>query len=101
MHLSINLLSVNINLPQFSFHIKKTLCIQDMWCSQCCDCLYFTSGSRAFPRAEFGEGSGAVYLEGVACEGDEGLLLDCGSSEDLGLSECGHNEDVGVRCYGG
>ena len=26
MHLSINLLSVNINLPQFSFHIKKTLC---------------------------------------------------------------------------
>ena len=42
-----------------------------------------------------------MYLEGVACEGDEDYLLDCESSVDLGLSECDHSEDVGVRCYGG
>ena len=41
-----------------------------------------------------------MYLERVNCEGDETLLLDCGTTVDLGLSDCDHSEDVGVKCYG-
>ena len=61
-------------------------------------CIFL--GSLAFRRAEFGEGSGVVYLEGLECEGDETSLLDCPRDVELGLSLCDHSEDAGVRCYG-
>ena len=59
-----------------------------------------TAGSTAFRRAEFGEGSGIVYLEGLECIGDEDSLLDCPMDVELGLSLCEHSNDAGIRCHG-
>ncbi|CAI8054869.1 Fibrillin-1, partial [Geodia barretti] len=56
-------------------------------------------GSRAFPRAEFGEGSGMIYLEGIECAGDEEALLNCPMELELGFSSCDHSRDAGIRCY--
>ena len=58
------------------------------------------SASTAFRRAEFGEGSGLVYLEGLQCEGDEDYLLDCATDVELGLSTCDHSRDASIRCFG-
>ena len=58
------------------------------------------SGSRAYRNARFGEGTGAVYLEGLECDGSENILLDCPMDVGIGLSLCYHSEDVGVKCYG-
>ena len=58
------------------------------------------SASTAFLRAEFGEGSGLVYLEGLECVGDEDSLLDCPMQLELGHSLCDHSSDAGIRCYG-
>ena len=55
---------------------------------------------RVFPDAEFGEGSGAIFLEGVECVGTEDSLLDCDMHVELGLTLCDHSDDVGIRCYG-
>ena len=62
--------------------------------------LHNTAGSTAFRRAEFGEGSGIVYLEGLECTGDEDSLLDCPMDVELGLSLCEHSNDAGIRCHG-
>ena len=59
-----------------------------------------TLASTAIPGAEFGEGSGLVYLEGLKCDGDEDSLLDCPMEVELGHSVCDHSRDVGIRCYG-
>ena len=58
------------------------------------------AGSRAFRQAEFGEGSGMIYLEGIECAGDEDTLLDCPVDIELGFSSCDHSRDAGIRCYG-
>ena len=59
-----------------------------------------TSGSTAFRNAAFGEGTGAVFLEGLECDGTESSLLECPMDTQLGLSQCDHSEDSGIRCYG-
>ena len=63
-------------------------------------CCSWYTGSRAFTLAEFGEGSGMIYLEGIECAGDEGTLLDCPMEVELGFSSCDHSRDAGIRCYG-
>ena len=59
-----------------------------------------TTGSRAFTDAQFGEGSGAVFLEQLWCNGTETSLLDCLMFTPLGISLCNHSDDAGIRCYG-
>ena len=49
--------------------------------------------------AEFGEGSGTIYLNDVACTGSESRLMDC--TYDPDTSDCGHHDDAGVRCVPG
>ena len=48
---------------------------------------------------QFGPGSGPVHLslEGVACDGTESSIQQCGDSQNAPLS-CDHSRDVGVRC---
>lgn len=57
-----------------------------------CVCI----GVEAFGQANFGEGTGRIWLGDVQCTGDETTLRNCRSSS--GASLCSHNQDAGVRC---
>ncbi|XP_070705976.1 scavenger receptor cysteine-rich type 1 protein M130-like [Pempheris klunzingeri] len=52
-----------------------------------------TAKSGAF----FGKGSGNIWLDDVACVGNETFLLHC-PHPTLGENNCGHGEDAGVVC---
>ncbi len=44
-----------------------------------------------------GGGVDPIWLDNVACAGDEGRLIDCPANA-LGADNCGHAEDVGLIC---
>jgi len=48
-------------------------------------------------QAEFGVGSGFIWLDNVQCNGTEMFLSDCTHS-DWGIHDCLHLEDAGVTC---
>ena len=49
--------------------------------------------------AQYGRGSGRVWLDNVGCSGEEDSLLNC-SHHGIGvLRSCSHWDDVGVVCY--
>ena len=53
------------------------------------------SGAIAQLYAYFGEGSGPINMDDVACVGTESRLLDCTYTA---IHNCGHSEDAGVTC---
>ncbi|XP_041369837.1 deleted in malignant brain tumors 1 protein-like [Gigantopelta aegis] len=55
------------------------------------------TGAQAVSRAGFGQGSGPIYLDDLACTGTEESILQC-SGKPLRQTNCHHNEDAGVRC---
>ena len=52
--------------------------------------------------ADFGRGSGPIFLDQLDCNGAETSLLECNFFGTLGLHQCkiDHSEDVGVHCEG-
>ncbi|PIK36333.1 putative deleted in malignant brain tumors 1 protein, partial [Apostichopus japonicus] len=60
-----------------------------------CRQLGFPGVISAPGGATFGEGSGEIHMDDVACTGDESNLLSCGHSS---IDNCGHGEDAGVVC---
>ena len=55
--------------------------------------------AHRFATGMFGLGSGPIFLENLACNGEEGEILDCPRSVP-GLHQCDHSQDAGVQCYG-
>ena len=48
---------------------------------------------------QFGQGSGVILMENVACLGNEPMLINC-SHRRIDNSTCSHTDDVGVECSG-
>ncbi|XP_066264951.1 uncharacterized protein [Branchiostoma lanceolatum] len=62
-----------------------------------CRQLGFGTALEEKLAGHFGEGSGNVWLDEVACRGDETNLGDC-PADSWGRSDCSHKEDAGVVC---
>ena len=65
-----------------------------------CRQLGFGSLGASYNSAYFSQGSGPIWLDNIACIGNESTLASCGH---LGLKitrNCSHSDDAGVRCYG-
>lgn len=58
------------------------------------------TGAQAIILAYFGPGTGQIFLDQVACSGDEFTLSEC-QSNPVAVHDCIHIEDAGVRCQGG
>ena len=50
----------------------------------------------AYSRAYYGQASGSIHLDNLACTGSEGRLIDC--SYDSHTADCTHSEDAGLSC---
>ena len=61
-----------------------------------CRSLGYGAG-EALWEAEFGEGSGPIWLDDVGCGGYEESIEECGHN-GWSVNDCGHHEDAGVRC---
>ena len=63
-----------------------------------CRQLGFGSSGTAIRSADFGQGSGAIWLDSVLCTGSESTIASCGHL-GVGITvSCDHSNDTGVRC---
>ena len=57
-------------------------------------------GATPFSNAQFGLGTGPIYLDDLRCVGLENRIFDCPGVTIEG-GNCGHSSDAGVRCVAG
>ena len=58
---------------------------------------YIITGAAAYLNARYGQGSGPILMDDVACTGTENGLIDCNFDNTTG--DCSHSEDAAVRCF--
>lgn len=51
----------------------------------------------AYGDAHFGQGTGPIYFDELACAGSEPDLFRC-QRPPIGVHNCHHGEDAGVQC---
>ena len=52
--------------------------------------------ATAHSNARFGAGTGSIFLDNVACTGEEDMLTSC--AYDSNTNDCFHSDDAGVTC---
>ena len=62
--------------------------------------IHYRFGAEAVTNADFGQGSGSVFFEDLACIGTETSILSCPSNTTYN-GNCLHTEDAGVICKTG
>ena len=62
-----------------------------------CRQLNYSRATSAPGLAHFGEGSGPILYDNMACNGTEARLADC-SHLGIGIHDCTHGEDAAVVC---
>ena len=58
--------------------------------------MQFHADSTGLLSSSFGQGTGPIFLDNVACVGTENSLEDC--THDPSAADCTHHEDAAVRC---
>ena len=71
------------------------LCMDQVVCRQ----LGYNGTVRATTNAEFGQGTGTIWMDNVFCVGSESSLDRC-PFNGWGIHDCVHAEDAGVVCRG-
>ena len=61
--------------------------------------FHISSGGFSALTTGFPDGTGQIWLDDVACRGNESTLASC-RHRPFGQHNCVHNEDAGVRCRG-
>ncbi|XP_060071814.1 neurotrypsin-like, partial [Ylistrum balloti] len=61
-----------------------------------CRTLGYINGMK-MDTSSYGQGEGEIWLDDVACTGEEDTLWDC-PDLNWGTHNCNHGEDVGVMC---
>ena len=56
------------------------------------------TGASSPNQAHFGQGTGPIWLDNVACTGTEDLLINCPRGNPIGTHNCDHSEDASTRC---
>jgi hypothetical protein len=60
------------------------------------DTIVIISDATAHSNARFGQGTGSIFLDNVACTGEEDMLTSC--AYDSNTADCFHSDDAGVTC---
>ena len=57
------------------------------------------SALRAPREADYGQGTGPIWLDDVGCSGNESSVTEC-AHPGFGTNNCSHSEDASVVCSG-